>query len=158
MKLGDFMKQVILAIAVLMVWQQTAFAKTTLVSKDDYVVGGLVGSIVGFGIGHAVQSRYKSKGWIFTAGEGIGLLAAKGIPQAMIETTGHAKDYIKLAGWTLFLGFRLWQIVDLWVYTKPERNISAANQLLERSWQNGWWGAQQEVNAVQTLSLPIYSW
>ena len=152
------MKKVILAISFLMIWQQTATAKTAIVSKDDYVVGGLVGSIVGFGIGHAVQSRYKNLGWVFTAGEGIGLVAAKAIPAAMVETTGHARDYISLAGWTLFIGFRLWQIVDLWVYTKPEHRVASANLMLERPWQNGWWGAQQEANAVNTFSVPLFSW
>ena len=47
------------------------------VSETNYYLGGVLGVLPGFGIGHAVQGRWKDKGWIFTAGElttAIGLI------------------------------------------------------------------------------------
>ena len=41
-----------------------------LVSNARYYGGAIPGSILGFGIGHAIQGRYKEKGWIFTLLEG----------------------------------------------------------------------------------------
>src|SRR4051812_36567936 len=45
-----------------------------------YISGGAVGSIFGFGIGHAIQGRYSEKGWIFAVGEAAtGLVVAAGL-------------------------------------------------------------------------------
>ena len=41
----------------------------TTVSKTNYYAGGALSILPGFGIGHAVQGRWREKGWIFTAGE-----------------------------------------------------------------------------------------
>ena len=44
---------------------------TISISEQQYHIGAAIGSIPipSFGIGHAVQGRYMSRGWIFTAGE-----------------------------------------------------------------------------------------
>lgn len=44
------------------------------ITVGRYVSGGVIGSVFGFGIGHAVVGRWQEKGWVFTAAEGIGLI------------------------------------------------------------------------------------
>lgn len=89
------------------------------VSKGKYIGGGITGSIVGFGIGHAIQGRYAYRGWIFTVGEGAGLAliissldncADSAYDEDCDEDIGNA-----LLGYGAFVGFKIWEIVDLWV-------------------------------------------
>lgn len=84
------------------------------ISRTEWIVGGLVGSFFGFGIGHAVQGRYASDGWVFTAGEG-GMAAAMliSLPRCIVSDGGRpclvtAGAYIGL------LGIRIWELVDVW--------------------------------------------
>ncbi len=101
-------------------------AKETI-SRDQYVWGGTVGTILGFGIGHAIQGRYKEKGWIFTLTEGIGAgTIASGIIWTLFSykessktgdaSVGDVMPFVGLGllGATIILGFRIWEIVDLW--------------------------------------------
>lgn len=44
-------------------------AEMTPVKFERYYAGALVGSVFGFGVGHAIQERYKEIGWVFTLGE-----------------------------------------------------------------------------------------
>ena len=47
-----------------------ATSSVTEISKNRYITGGVLGTALGFGIGHAVQGRWLSdKGWIFTSAE-----------------------------------------------------------------------------------------
>lgn len=39
------------------------------ITKGQYIGGGVAAIIPGFGIGHAIQGRYREKGWMFTAAE-----------------------------------------------------------------------------------------
>lgn len=151
------MKQIALVLAILLFFGGSSFAAKDVVSRDGYVFGGTVGSIAGFGIGHGVQGRYQKMGWIFTVGEGLGILSALTIPW-IIRVSGNqsiAPEVISKVGWGLFAGFRLWQITDLWVFAKPERAVIASMQ--ERHWQNGWWG-EEKVQASSALSLNILEW
>ena len=96
------------------------------ISDGAYIGGGAAGTLIGFGIGHAIQGRYGDKGWIFTLGEfgSIGLLGfalvecAFGSPNG--PCTGAAASTATLA--TLgFAFFRIWEIVDVWI-TPPSIN------------------------------------
>lgn len=104
------------------------------ISQASYIVGGILGIWPGLGIGHAVQSRYSDKGWIFTVGE-LGSIAimAIGISNSINGTTctvGSASSTCTLSsagytelviGYLGFLGFKIWEIVDVWV-GPPELN------------------------------------
>jgi hypothetical protein len=155
---GIFMKKVLLALALMAVFHQSAEARPDQVSRDGYVFGGLVGSIAGFGIGHAVQGRYAQIGWAFTVGEGLGILSWLTVPW-IIQISGNqsiAPEVISKIGMAIFGGFRLWQITDLWVHTKPDRPV-LADSMRERAWQKGWWG-EEKTSTARVASINLFSW
>lgn len=93
------------------------------ISQGQYIGGGILGSWMGFGTGHAVQERWTDKGWIFTVGESIGF----GFMMAgMISCLDHAYDYDQSerdcregyfwGGFIALVGLRIWEIVDVWAY------------------------------------------
>ena len=94
-----------------------------------YVTGGVLGSLFGFGIGHAIQGRYGQRGWIFTLSEvaGVGLLASGS--NNCINTYNSSNYYQNncspsaafVVGELILVGFRIWEIVDLWA-TPPAMN------------------------------------
>lgn len=99
-----------------------------LPSREHYVAGGITGSLLGFGIGHAIQGRYKEKGWIFTVADTLALGTIIGGAAAATTKMGTGvvrsgdpkmKDALPFVGITalgaaLYTGFRIWEIVDLW--------------------------------------------
>lgn len=152
------MKKILLALSVMMM-VQSAHAAPAKVTRDGYVFGGLVGSIAGFGIGHAVQGRYTDMGWIFTAGEGVGILTWLTLPW-IIQLANNgvntvASEVTSKVGMAIFGGFRLWQVADLWVNARPERHVFA--DIKERHWQKGWRGAEKSTE-TPVASLNILSW
>ena len=79
-----------------------------------YVAGGLVGTfLVPFGVGQAIQGRWSDRGWIFAVGEGasIGLIIAGAV--RFDESDGG--EGLLVAGILGLVGFRIWEMVDLWV-------------------------------------------
>ncbi|MFO8070366.1 MAG: hypothetical protein R6V85_00705 [Polyangia bacterium] len=87
------------------------------ISKGRYAFGGLVGSVVGFGIGHAIHRHYKDCGWVFTLGEGAGLLLFLSTPLlSMFSVLDYGAVFgIGIGGIVLWGGFKIWEIVDVWV-------------------------------------------
>lgn len=95
-----------------------------------YVTGGVIGSIFGFGIGHAIQDRYSGLGLTFTLVESAGLLLTlSGVNQCDLKKndmdfssrtkcSDSASSQI-LLGYGLFLGFHIWEVVDLWTGATP---------------------------------------
>lgn len=93
-----------------------------------YVSGGAVGSVMGLGIGHAIQGRYSEKGWIFTTGELVtGMVAASGFFKCMFgsmlgaEKNSSCNDDAAAIGFMGLVTFRVWEIYDLWA-TPYQRN------------------------------------
>lgn len=92
-------------------------------STGRYVAGGVVGSAVGFGIGHAIQRRYLPLGLVFTLGEAVTLAGA--IADSSTTTTGtnslglttHTTSFGTLGVISLvaYCGLHLWEIIDVWV-------------------------------------------
>jgi len=101
------------------------------------VRGGILGSTIGFGIGHAVQGRWKSDGWIYTAGEiaGIGLMttgqiiAMDGVLHYAKGSDGNGKPTVLTdsmekqlitgavlfgSGLLMFTGFRIAESITVW--------------------------------------------
>lgn len=88
-----------------------------------YVVGRGLGIYPGFGLGHVVQGRYFEKGWLFTLGEAaFATVAVAGLGECGLTSAIYAgkncsgQDKI-LIGVTGFVGFKLWEIVDVWSYS-----------------------------------------
>ena len=97
------------------------------VSTGKYVTGGVLASVFGFGIGHAVQGRYSDRGYIFTATEvaavatmalGLGS-CSKSKDSYGVETTSCSNGGLITLGFGALLGFRIWEIVDSWVGATP---------------------------------------
>lgn len=105
------------------------------ISTGQYVAGGILGSYMGFGLGHVVQQRWSSKGWIFTAGEsaGIAVLTYGVLSCAVTDSSDDSRVHrtwdgdsdcpwgLALAGGLAYAGFRVWEILDLWA-GPPEHN------------------------------------
>ena len=91
------------------------------IDVGSWVGGGLLGTYIGFGLGHAIQGRYSYDGWILTTGEGLGALAfALGI-SSCDKLIGHSSwecsnsgNTLVAAGITAFVGFRIYEIFDVW--------------------------------------------
>jgi hypothetical protein len=118
-------------------------------STKRYVIGGITGSIVGFGVGHAIEHRYKSdRGWIFTAGEAgpIAIVAVGSIVEWMADscngdTSSEHYEECKnrdshyffsspqtvTAALSIALGFKIWEIVDLWNHPHGNIPLSESN-------------------------------
>ena len=43
---------------------QVAHSHLSPITQEKYVLGGTLGTLVGFGTGHALQGRWRHKGWI----------------------------------------------------------------------------------------------
>lgn len=101
------------------------------ISPERYICGGITGTLCGFGIGHAIQGRYKNKGWIFTLSESLAIgtiisgVVVSSLSPELGSTSGHpdARAILTYAGVGIGLcalggvaeaGFRIWEIVDVW--------------------------------------------
>lgn len=82
-------------------------------STPRYIVGGVLSYYPGLGIGHAVQGRWKTKGWIFTAGEiGSAMMFSAGSVECTFSFGSNCSTLIM--GYFAFLGFKVWEVADAW--------------------------------------------
>lgn len=86
------------------------------ISEGEHIGGGVVGTFLGFGIGHAVQGRFSDDGVTFLVGElasmgGLFLGAADCVGPSGRCARGLALVSISALA---FVGFRIWEIVDVW--------------------------------------------
>ena len=91
------------------------------IGTGSLVGGGLLGTFVGFGTGHIVYGKYASKGWIFTLGEAVslGIVVAGAVSTLTNCSFGDKNGCSKGSGLMTFgsfafLGFRIWEIIDVW--------------------------------------------
>lgn len=88
------------------------------ITTTRYVVGGTVGTVAGFGIGHAIQRRFRPRGAVIMGAEisGLVVLVAGAIGSGYGGTAENRRNqgYIASAGALVFLGTRVVEIVDLW--------------------------------------------
>ena len=92
------------------------------VGDAQYIIGGILGTYPGFGIGHAVQGRYSDKGWIFTVGElGAVVLMVAGAADCFSSTNYDSNNNncnsgsgTLLVGVLGYVGLHIWEIVDVW--------------------------------------------
>jgi len=103
-------------------------------TQEQYIAGGVIGTIFGLGIGHAIQSRYPQKGWIFTVGDAAayGLLVGGNIiianePAATTGKISGAGVTLTTVGALGLLGMRIWEIIDLWA-TPQTQNLVLNDQ------------------------------
>ena len=99
--------------------EESAILDRGEINGAAYVIGAILGTYpLGFGIGHAIQGRYKEMGYIFTIGElgSLGVMMAGGVQCVGKWSGGDSCDGTLLTlGAVGFLGFKVWEIIDLWV-------------------------------------------
>lgn len=83
-----------------------------------YVLGGIVGTYpIGMGLGHVIQGRYRSRGWIFTVGElsssFIIVVSAFSCLHGCLDSSGPG--LVRNIGLASYLSLRIWEAVDVWV-------------------------------------------
>lgn len=108
--------------------EYTSSIKT--INEDSYIAGGVASILLGFGIGHAIQGRWKERGWIHTAfqtGVIAGFLFGGNffLPESI--TIEHYALYF-LSGTLLFMGSRVWETVDAWALPQSIKVISSNQQ------------------------------
>lgn len=97
-----------------------------------YITGGVLGTTLGFGIGHGIVGEYGSIGWVFTTTE-VGSLAlmVAGAAVGWGQPLGGDKAQTGLALMTVgalcLVGFHIWETIDIWV--RPRRRIVRHRQI-----------------------------
>ncbi len=101
------------------------------ISTGQLVGGGLLGTFVGFGLGHVAYEKYSSKGWIFTVGElGSYALMASGAVSFVTSPFSSNGLGVYTFGAIAFIGFKIWEIVDVW--TTPQFHNNRYHSIKER--------------------------
>ncbi len=96
--------------AVLTLREQALLARGEI-SGARHVTGTVVAVVPGLGLGHAIQGRWKERGWIFTFGQlvtfGMATVAAaeSDLDQNIVTT-------LAIAGWGGWLSLRVWEVTD----------------------------------------------
>ena len=109
------------------------------ISQGRYIGGGVASIFLGFGIGHAIQGRWKERGWIHTVVQPVAFIAflwsAGNFLEASISS-GTAKtgsvpigEIGLMTGAVLLLGgIRIWEMVDVWMLPDSVRIISSSRK------------------------------
>jgi len=91
------------------------------ISTGVTLIGGVVGTWIGFGLGHAVQGTFNERGAIkFTVGEGVSFgLMVIGLASCTDYSSYDSRNCgagisIAVAGLLGYVGFRVWEIIDVW--------------------------------------------
>lgn len=96
------------------------------------ILRALGGSFLGFGAGHAFQGRYKSEGWKWTVGEVAMFGSMIAVSRSECPVTDRPSGDVRTeparcaSAWPTvsflaWLGFRVWQSVDLFSYESRSR-------------------------------------
>jgi hypothetical protein len=104
---------------------ETAPKQETVINQWQYVGGGLVGTFLGYGTGHAIQERYLYKGLIFTLGE-FGTLWTGG--HCFVSGCPDGLFFASLAG---YFGLRIWEIVDVWMISSSGVRVADSSDTPE---------------------------
>ena len=108
----------------LLTWEERDLLARGEISEGAHFGGGLLGTFMGLGFGHAVQGRYLEKGWIFTVGE-VGSFTAliTGVircfegdddPEFGDDGCDNNDEMLVWGGIIGILVFRTWEMIDVW--------------------------------------------
>ena len=92
-------------------------SSTKTISNGAYIGGGVASIFLGFGIGTAIQGRYR---WIHSLTQGLcvgGLIAAGAmtIGDAVQGEINWTTMSLYFAFGLAFGGFRIWEVIDTWM-------------------------------------------
>lgn len=126
--------------------EEDAVQKEGPISRDRYILGGVTGTVVGFGSGHAIVGKWKEMGWLYTAGE-VGFLGMLmvGYKKSIIDTfsTGFNGNFdgpsygLMITGYLGFILTKLGETYDIWnrpyehnkTYEKVQEKIMIADRV-----------------------------
>lgn len=110
-------------------------ASSSQISRGRYVTGGVLSTVLGLGIGHAVQGRYLPLGLVFTVGEAASW-AVFLVDRSSLKYDDNLGDYFEGAGTLGWIGvgvagaLHIWEVLDSWIvgneYTKAKAQMSGA--------------------------------
>jgi hypothetical protein len=107
--------------------EDRAILQSGPISQTQYIVGGILGTYPGLGIGHAVQGLWLERGWKFTAAQ-LGAIALVSIGAGecfggMFDDDGASDDDCDkmMLGILGYIGARVWEIYDVWTFAN-QRN------------------------------------
>ncbi len=104
---------------------QVAQEHYSLSAQNRYVIGGILGTIVGLGVGHAIERRYFDQGLIFSVSEGLSILLI--IIGTTVPMPNGASIPLTLIGGFTLGAFKLWEIVDIWSGPFPNNGTPRPN-------------------------------
>ena len=81
--------------------------KKTGISTGQYVTGGILGTLIGLGVGHAIQERYTENGWLFTVSQ-LGSVFSLGY------FANQKNDLWTGLSALALIGFKIWELIDVW--------------------------------------------
>ncbi|MFT3699753.1 MAG: hypothetical protein QM831_41785 [Kofleriaceae bacterium] len=97
-------------------------------------IGGVMMSLMGFGIGQVVEGRWHETGYIFTTGEALSITALVigaangGFDDACCHHNPNA-NLLAVGGMIAFMGFHAWEVLDAAVGpTKHNRHVYELRQ------------------------------
>jgi hypothetical protein len=90
------------------------------IPSGEHLGGSLLGAVVGFGIGQAIQGRWVERGWLFTLGEGAAMVAlawggtriATHCPAGEASGCGDRGVGLAMGGGLALAGLRIWSTLD----------------------------------------------
>ena len=118
------------------------------ISQGQYIGGGVVGTLIGAGIGHAVQERWLKTGWIHTTlqvgagttfivagfasvgsaiGSSIGRSLARGLfgeDERTPTTRNTVAETIGIIALIVLVGAKIYEIIDVWVLPSSMKAVS----------------------------------
>ncbi len=132
-----------LALALALAWGRTAAAgepvqtpspsKPRGISSARYVTAGLLGTMVGYGLGHAIAHEWTNFGWICTVGEVTPLLVGASTGVFARLDNADPSDNVLPAGLLVGYGvFRVIELVDIW--TRPKVRDDSASSSSQAAW------------------------
>jgi len=80
-----------------------------------WLTGGVLSTFLGFGVGQAIQGRYKSRGWMFTVGDSVATTVILIGAARCCGPAGNKEEYAVLGGLAVLVGLRIWQTIDAWI-------------------------------------------
>ena len=97
------------------------------ISQGRYIGGGVTGLFLGFGIGQAIQGRWKERGWIHTVLQ-AGIIGGFVFGGAFFLDESFSLEKYALyfvIGAFAFLGSKVWETIDTWMLPRSIKVISS---------------------------------
>ena len=99
------------------------------ISQGSYIGGGVASIFLGFGIGQAIQGRWKERGWIHTTVQSGVFLAYIGSLVAVIGNKNEILPFFAGGLLIVLAGSKIWEMVDTWMLPDSIKIISSSQKV-----------------------------